>query len=417
MPRPILIHGARQLLTLRGETTPRRGPAMRELGLVDDGAVLIVNGTVHEIGPTRRLENLAAARQAIKVSAAGRVVMPGFVDASTCLLGGAPRLAAYERRISGDVTEKANPRQAASRSARASSTLKLRLQAQQLLKQFLRQGTTTLESTAGWGVNERSDSNALHAIDAAHARPLDLVVTYGGATGLPPDFRGQPDDYVDWLCARVLPRLRRGRLAQFVSVDCSPDGFTEAQTKRFLGAAATLGFGLRVLARRTSRANAMRLAVTAGAACACHLNRLSAAGVKRLAGSTTVALLLPALDFHRGGHLPPARALIDQGGAVALATGFESGEFPCSSMPVAMAMACTLLHMSPAEAVTAATINGAHALGLGGRAGSLEPGKDADLLLLNAEDYREIPFRFGVNLVAAVFKRGEQIFPRLGAAV
>lgn len=413
--KPLLIRGARQLLTLRGPAGPRRGVALQDVGLVADGALLIRNGRIVDAGPARRVENLAAARHAEEMDASGCVVMPGFVDCHTHLVCGPPRLADYEMRLAGasyhEIAAAGGGILSSVKAVRSTSSRRLLHQARQVLAWFVRHGTTTVEAKTGYGLDRTGEMKTLRVLAALQGRPLDLVPTYLGAHVVPPEFEGRAEDYINWICAEMLPRIRRRRLARFVDVYCDKGAFTLEEARRYLEAARQMGFALKIHAEQFSRTGAARLAVELGAVSADHLEQVNASDIAALAQSATVAVLLPGSVFHLGlERYAPARALIDQGAAVALATDFNPGTSPTCSMPMVIALACAHMRMSPAEAVSAATINAAHAVGCADLAGSLEPGKLADLIILDVPDYREIPYHFGVNLVALTMKRGEILY-------
>jgi imidazolonepropionase len=413
--KKILIRGARQLVTLHGPKGPRRGAAAHELGIIQDGSILISNGLVECAGPTRRVENLAEARTATEIDAAGRIVIPGFVDCHTHLVSGAWRLADYETRIAG-----ADYRQVAAAGGGVLSSVRavrdlpgkhLAWRARQCAETMLRHGTTALEAKSGYGLDEAGELKSLRVATALDGKPLDIVSTYLGAHAVPTEYEGRADDYVDWMCTYMLPLIRRRKLARFVDVCCDRGTFAAQQARRYLEAAKALGFGLRIHAEQFSNSAGIRLAVELGAVSADHLVHADSTDVDLLAQSETIATLLPGAVFHLGSdRYPPARALLDRGAAVALATGFNPGTSPTSSMPMILSLACANMRMTPAEALTAATLNAAHTVGLAHKIGSLEPGKQADLLVCDVPDYREIPYRFGVNLVHTVMKRGEIVY-------
>jgi imidazolonepropionase len=403
------------LLTLRGPSGPRRGSALRELGLIQDGAVLIADGAIASLGPARRVENLTEARRAREIDVTGRVVAPGFVDSHTHLVHGPPRLADYDMRLAGasyqEIAENRGGIGASVRAVRETPIRTLVTQARRALHGFVRHGTTTLEAKSGYGLDETGERKALRTVQALNGRPLDLVPTYLGAHIAPPEWKDCADAYIDWMCGYLMPKLRRRKLARFVDVFCDEGGFRPEQARRYLEAARSLGFLLKVHAEQFSHTGAARLAVELGAVSADHLEYVDDQDIQALARSPILATLLPGAVFHLGlDRHAPARALIDAGAAVALATDFNPGTSPTYSMPMAMSLACSQMRMTPAEAFSAATINGAHALRCADRAGSIEAGKDADLVVFDAPDYREIPYHFGVNLVTMTIKRGVVLY-------
>jgi len=412
-----LFRGARQLLTLRGNSGPRRGVALSELALIEDGAVMVENGVVTHVGLSRRLENLAETQDAEVVDLDGRVVMPGFVDSHTHLVFGQPRLMDYEMRIAGadyhQIAEAGGGILSSLRHVRAMPRKSLEAQARKFISRMIQNGTTTLEAKTGYGLDESSEIKVLRALEHLDRQPLDVVPTFLGAHVIPQEFAGRGDEYIDFLCEHLIPKVSRSKLARFADIYCEPGAFTVAQSARYLKTAVSHGLGVKIHADQFIHSGGTRLAVELGAASADHLEHVSEEDIRFLGVSSTVATLLPGSVFHLGlKHYAPARRLIDGGAAVALATDFNPGTSPTCSMPMILSLACTQMGMSPAEAITAATINGAHAIGMGNHVGSLEYGKQADLIVLDAGDYREIPYFFGVDLVTMTVKRGEIIYSR-----
>lgn len=409
--KTLLVRRARQLLTLRGPAGPRRGLALRDLGLVSHGALLISQGRVVDAGPAHRVENLAAARHAEEIDASGCVVMPGFVDCHTHLVCGPPRLADYEMRLSGasyhDIAASGGGILWTVKAVRATSSPALLRQTRHQLAWFIRHGTTTIEAKTGYGLDRTGEMKTLRVLAALDGKPLDIVPTYLGAHVVPPEFEGRAEDYIDWMQAEMMPKIRRRKLARFADVYCDRKAFSLDEARRYLEAARRMGFELKMHAEQFSHTGAARLGVELGAVSVDHLECADAADIAALAQSNTIAVLLPGSVFHLGlDRYAPARALIDRGAAVALATDFNPGTSPTCSMQMVMALACSQMRMTPAEAISAATINAAHAAGCAAETGSLEPGKLADLIILDVPDYREIPYHFGVNLVTCTMKRG-----------
>ena len=398
----LLIRGARQLLTLRGRKGPRRGAAFRDLGIIPGGALLVRDGVVVEAGPARRVENLAAARPAEAVEAGGRVVMPSFVDCHTHMVFAGLALDRFEARLHGEGVDSQDvPAEAAVRPVHTTSRLTHR--AALRLNRMVRHGSTTIGVKSGYGAGEAEETKILRAARALRTGPADVVPSLLAGKVV----RGP----MDYLCDELLPGLARRRLIRMADLVCDPARYTTTDMRRYLRAARALRLGVSLHAGQCSIAEAVRLGDEEGAWSVTPMEGCPESAVAALAESQVVATLLPGPAFHRGGcGLPPARALIDRGAAVALATGFSPDVSPTFSMQMAISLACSQMRMTPAEAIVAATINGAHALGLGNRTGSLEPGKAADLLLLNVSDYREAPFVFGANHVHRVYRRGEPVY-------
>ncbi len=357
----MLVRGARQLLTLRGPAGPRRGASLGELGIIPDGAVLIQGGKILEMGPSRRIENLALARGAQQINAAGRVVMPGFVDGRTQPVV-APAVAG--RRLEARVRS--------------------------VLEAMVRHGTTTVAASAGVGLGPPGVLATLRLLSGLNGQPLDVIPDY---------YVAAPGEGTE-----VLPMLARRKLASLVSVNCETLG--EQATMRILEQAHNLGFRTTVYAGAS--AGCARRAMEAQAA-AVVLDRVEAAVMAELSLPRPIATLIPAAIQQRRLEYPAARALIEAGAAVALASGFGFEHGPTYNMQMAMAMACAEMGMSAAEAISAATIKGAYALARGHLCGSLEPSKAADMLLMNVSDYEELPARFGINHVHMVVKNGNVI--------
>jgi imidazolonepropionase len=402
-----LVRGARQLLTLRGPSGPRRGADLRNLGIIPDGAVLIADGLIREVGPSRRLENLALARGADEIDASGRVVMPGFVDSHAHLAGGPPRVSDYQMRMGGATEEQiahaGGGILAAARAIQELSPRTLETLAMRALEEAVRHGTTALEAKSGLGLTEAGEVKILRVYAGLRELSLTLVPTFL-STRVPPEF-GE----------RLLPMLRRRKLAEFAETRCEEGAFTPAQARRYLSLARELGLGLKVSAKQRLHPEAIAMAVEMGATSASGLVDASERDAMLLGRSETIATLLPGAAFHLGAQrYPPARMLIDHGAAVALATGYHPFDCPSQNMQMTIALACRTLQMTAAEAIAASTINAAHALGRAASIGSIEAGKSADLLMLNVPDYRELPYHFGVNLVDLVTSRGTVLVERSG---
>jgi imidazolonepropionase len=395
------------LLTLRGPSGPRRGADLRNLGIIQDGAVLIADGLIREVGPSRRLENLALARGAEEIDASGRVVMPGFVDSHAHLAGGPARVSDYQMRMGGATEEQiahagggalAAARAIQELSPRALETLALRA-----LEEAVRHGTTAVEAKSGLGITDPGEVKILRVYAGLRELPLTFVSTFL-ATRVPPEF-GE----------RLLPMLRRRKLAQFAETRCEEGAFTLAQACRYLSLARELGLGLKVSAKQRLHPDAIAMAVEMGAISVSGLVDASERDAMLLARSETIATLLPGAAFHLGTeHYAPARMLIDHGAAVALASGYHPYDCPSQNMQMTIALACRTLQMTAAEAIAASTINAAHALRRAASIGSIEAGKSADLLMLSVPDYRELPYHFGVNLVDLVTSRGTVLVERSG---
>ncbi|MDZ4797490.1 MAG: amidohydrolase family protein [Bryobacteraceae bacterium] len=411
MSRNLLIRGARQLLTLHGSSSgPRRGDSMQDLGIIEDGSVLIAGGAIASVGPTRRVENLAEARSAEEINASGHVVMPGFVDSFAGLFGVPGRLLA--RRSSGGPQYQAGaPLEGQDLTAtlnylRNTAAGTLEFHAARHLEGFLRHGTTSVEARSGFGLTASGEMKLVRVLNALDGKCLSIIPTYlaghyGGAEG------DRSRTYVDWLCAEIIPRLAERRSARFVEAACGENGLSLPDARKLLDAVRRASLTVKVSVAGPSASDAIALAIEVDAASVSGINSASAEEAARLGRTRCLATLLPARmrdDEEEGLRL--ARRLIDAGVAVAFGSGFEPSTCSTLNMQHVISMAWMRMNVTPEEAISAATINSAHALGLGGRVGSLEFGKDADVCILNVPDYREIPLNVGSNLVSLVLRKG-----------
>jgi imidazolonepropionase len=415
-----LISGASQLLTLRGRG-PRRGHALADVGIVKNGAVLIADDLFVAVGTSAQVEAHPLAASAQRLDAAGGVVLPGFVDSHTHLIHAASRADEYELRITGASYEEIAKRGGGILNSvnklRAATSDALKQRAFSVLKQFAAFGTTTIEAKSGYGLDLASELKILRLHQQLYAeQPLDIVSTFLGAHLIPGEFRKLSSgvkDYVSLLIDKLLPEIAAQKLAQFCDVFCERGAFTLEQSKQILEAGKRHGLRPRIHAEQLSRTGATQLAVKLGAASCDHLEKINRADVGVLAKSKTVATLLPGCDFHLGlKQYAPARELIDAGAIVALATDYNPGTSPTVSMPMILSLACTQLRMTPAEAITAATINSAYSLGRDKQIGSLEVGKLADISIFDVDDYREIPYYFGMNNCHDTIKRGQIVYSK-----
>jgi imidazolonepropionase len=414
----LLITGASQLLTLRGRG-PRRGAALANLGLIRDGAVLVRDGRVAAVGPRAKIEALPEARAARKLDVGGRVVLPGFVDSHTHLVHAASRAEEYELKIAGasyeEIARKGGGILNSVKKLRAATAEALKRRARAALREFAAHGTTTVEAKSGYGLDVSSELKILRLHrDLAAEQPLEIVSTLLAAHVVPAEFRATPlgaGEYVRLVIDRLLPEVAQERLAEFCDVFCDRGAFTREQSREILEAGKSHGLAPRVHAEQLTRTGATQLAIKLDAASCDHLEQVNRADIAALGKSKTVATLLPGCDFHLGlKQYAPARALIDAGAIVALATDYNPGTSPTLSMSMILSLACTQFRMTPAEAIAAATINGAYALRREREIGSLEVGKSADLAVFEVEDYREIPYYFGVNKCSMTVKRGEVVW-------
>jgi imidazolonepropionase len=414
----LLITGASQLLTIAGRGA-RRGRALSKLGIIHDGAVLVRDGAIAAVGTTAKLEKLAAARKAEKLDVGGRVILPGFVDSHTHLIHAASRAEEYELKIQGasyeEIARKGGGILNSVNKLRAATSQQLKRRASAALEIFAAHGTTTIEAKSGYGLDVASELKILSLHKQLGAeQPIEIVSTFLGAHVVPLEFRAKadgPDEYVKLLTDWLIPEVASNGLAEYCDVFCDRGAFSRSQAKRILAAGREHSLVPRLHAEQLTRTGATQLAVELGAASCDHLEQVNASDIRALAESNTVATLLPGCDFHLGlKQYAPARKLIDAGAIVAVATDYNPGTSPTLSMPMILSFACTQLRMTPAEAIVAATHNAAYSVGRHRRLGSLEVGKQADLAVFEVEDYREIPYYFGVNTCWLTLKSGRVIY-------
>jgi imidazolonepropionase len=366
---------------------------MRDLAIIPDGALLLKNGLIDEVGTTRRVENLVTARGATVIDATGKVVMPGFVDAHTHLMFPQPHSGAADPDAAIDIDR-------AARVLESITAQRLAARGRVWLDAMARHGTTTLEAKTGCGPNDSAELKVLRVLNVLNKGPLDIVPTYL--------FRAGTAEDAERVCADFLFNIRRRRLARFADLQWDTDPARRPLLLRYLEAARSLGFGCKIHADQHSCGGAVSLAAEYGAASIDHLEYATLEQARVLASAGLVATLLPCASF-RHGHDAPARLLMDSGVAVALGTNFNPWHTPSLNMQTAVSLACLQLGMTPAEAITAATINAAYALNAAARVGSLEVGKLADVLILKTADYHDVGYQLGTNLVDRVFKRGEML--------
>lgn len=416
----LLLINIEQLLTLRSRHPgPRRVPELGNLEIIQDGAVLCNAGKIVAVGKTKDAVRDGWIRKNKKrvreIDCRDKVVMPGFVDSHTHPAFVAPRLVDFEKRTAGATYEQIAEAGGGIRSS-VDGVRKARkdLLAQKVLSalnSMLSEGTTTVEAKSGYGLSSESELKSLAAIRSAASRwPGTVVPTLLGAHAIPLEFQRRPQDYLHLVCEQMIPQAARRKLARFVDIFCDRGAFSEEDSLPVFEAARSNGLPVRAHVSQLARTPLQHL-LSFGPASLDHLDHVDDTDISLLARSATVATLVPGANHFLGlGKYPPARKLIGAGVAVALATDYNPGSSPTTSMPFVLSLACTQMRMSPAEAIAAATINGAGALQLQSRKGSIEAGKDADLAIFKVKDYREIAYWMATSLCEAVIANGE-FFP------
>ncbi len=411
----MLIHSANQVLTLAGG--PQRGKDLGRLGLIEDGAVLMRDEKIVAVGPTSELR--ASYRDEPTLDASGCVITPGFVDPHTHLIWAGDRAREFEMRLEGakylDILAAGGGILSTVKHTRMASMEALIAQTRPRLLRMFSHGTTTAEAKTGYGLQTATELRLLKALLALDDEsPLELVITFLGAHAIAPEYADDSQGYTDLVTETMLPTVQQWwqthapRLPlPFVDVFCENKAFTLEQSRQILTKARALGFPLKIHADEFDNLGGASLAAELGAASADHLVKTSDADIAALAKSDTVAVSLPCTPFGLAEcDYTPARKIIDAGGILALATDCNPGTAWNESMQFVISLACRFLGLTPAQAIAASTINSAQAIQRADRIGSLEPGKQADLLILGVPDYRHLGYRFGSNLVRQVVKRG-----------
>jgi imidazolonepropionase len=409
-----LVTNCSQLVSLSGPQGPRTGGAMRELGIIADGAMLIENGCVTQVGPRAEIEPLIGAGDSV-IDAGRRVVLPGFVDAHTHPVFAGQRAAEFEQRTEGasyaQIAASGGGIRSTVRATRAATDDQLLAASRRYVSWFHAGGTTTIEAKSGYGLTLEDELKVLRVI--GRLEEIRTVPTFLGAHEIPDEYRGRPSAYADLVVHEMLPAVVREQLAEYCDVFCEPGIFSIEESRRILSAARSLGLGLRMHADQLSDSGGAALAAELGAATADHLEHTSAGGIMALHVAGVQPVLLPGSVYALGStRYPNAREMIQSGLAVVLATDFNPGSSPTASMPMILSLACTQMKMTPAESITAATINAASSLGRAHEIGSLETGKRADFVIHDCGDYREIAYFFGVPLVEAVYLEGRPVWTR-----
>lgn len=412
----LFFRNARQLLTLAGPAIPRRGRDLSILGVIEDGAVLTQGAEIVRVGRTSELEADALRCGAEAIDCRGRVVMPGFVDCHTHLVFAGNRVGDYESRLRGrtsdEITAQGGGIKLSATLLRHATEGELLAQTSAFLQQFVAHGTTTIEVKTGYGLDVANELKILKVVrKLSKIATLELVPTLLAAHALPPEYENKRGAYLTLLKQKLIPRVAREKLAEFVDCFCDRGAFTANECRELLEIGVRHGLIPRIHAEQIAHTGAVRLAVELGAASADHLDNITGAEMRALARSNVAAVLLPGSNFHMATrNLAPARGLIEAGAVVALGTDFNPGTSPTLNLQFILSLACTVMRMLPAEAIAASTINAAYALRRAHRSGSLEPGKQADLAVMDVEDYRLIPYYFAWNHCVMTVKGGRIVY-------
>jgi imidazolonepropionase len=421
MKADLVISNIGQLVTCASPGGPKRGAAMRDVGLIENASVAIAHATFAAVGERRQIESEWEAVEAI--DAGGKVVCPGFVDAHTHIVWAGSRLNEFEEKIEGvdylDILAAGGGILSTVEATRRASCDELVELGLRRLDKMLACGTTTAEVKTGYGLDTDTELKMLQVIEELDKRhAIDLVPTFLAAHAIPAEYKNNVNGYVDLIIREMLQRAWKWFVGSrfyrsvpfFCDVFCENKAFSLAQSKRILETARSLGFKLKAHTDEFTNLGGSAAAIALGATSIDHLDAISAKEVSQLAASDTVGLITPAVNFNFGSsHFADARKLIDEGCAVAMATDYNPGSAPCASLPMSMAIACRYQKLLPAEAFNAVTINAAFAIGLGERAGSIEVGKKADLVIADTNDHRDMVYEFGGGCDMRIIKAGKLI--------
>lgn len=417
----LIIKNAGQLVTC-ASAEPKRGDAMLSVGIIENGAVAVKDGKIAAVGTTENI--LSDFESDDVIDAEGRVVCPAFVDPHTHIVYVGNRLNEFELKIKGaeylEILANGGGIISTVKNTREASVEELVEAATKRSDKMLACGTATCEIKTGYGLDLETEMKMLVVIEELDKRhPIDIVPTFLAAHAVPPEFKNDVDGYVDLICSEMLPlawKWYEGSIFHEKNIPFFCDVFTERnaydleQSRRILETAADLGFGIKAHVDQFTNLGGSRLAIESGAVSIDHLDAISDEEIALLAASKTIGIVIPTENFNAGKtQFANARKLIDSGCALAVSTDYNPGSAPCPSVPMAMAISCRYQKLLPAEVFNAATINAAYAIGLGNRKGSLETGKDADILILDTKDHRETVYEFGGNIVASVIVGGQLI--------
>jgi imidazolonepropionase len=414
MDECLAVRNAAQIVCVaRSGQRATRSAEMRRLDSIPRGSVIARRGAIVWLGPDIALPALPPETEVI--DACAKVVLPGFIDSHTHLIFAGSRENEFEQRLQGmsyqQIAAQGGGINATVRCVREASKEQLKTLARQRLDRMLHFGVTTVEVKSGYGLTMADEIKCLEVIAELNAEgPMELIPTFLGAHAVPPEYRSNRDGYLRLLIDEMLPEIAQSRLARFCDVFCETGVFDLQESERILARARDLGFQLKLHADELTPLGGAELAARLGAVSADHLLCITEAGIDALAASGTVATLLPGTAFFLGMAYAPARKLIERGVPVALASDCNPGTCPTENLPLVGAMACTQMKLLPAEALTAMTLNAAAALGCSDRLGSIEVGKQADLIICDVPDYRHLFYHFGVNHVWRVIKRGRVVF-------
>jgi imidazolonepropionase len=411
--KKLVITNIKQLVTLAGPSEPHTKNNLSELSIIENGAIVCENGLISWVGEVKNLPQITDCQI---IDASKKIVTPGFVDAHTHPVFAGSRENEYELRILGktyqEIALAGGGIRSSVRRTRAASHEDLLAESRDHINLLLQHGTTTAEAKSGYGLSLEDEVKSLEVIKKLNSENnIELVPTFLGAHEIPDEFRNNRDSYINLLTEKMIPTVAKENLAEYCDIFCESHVFSVSEARKILNTAKEYGLKLRLHADQLTLSGGAKLAAELNAITADHLEHIDEESIDALKQAGVMAVLLPGSVFHLGlKQYPPARKMIDSGLAVVIATDFNPGSSPTPSLSMIMSLACTQMRLTPAEALTACTINAAYSLGRGDKIGSLEVGKQADLVIFDCQDYRQIPYFFGTNLVNTVIKRGNIVY-------
>lgn len=414
MKKPVWIRHASQLATLAGgSSAPVTGARMNELAIIEDGSVWLENGVIERVGTDDELASVyrERAHEAFVIDATGKLVTPGLIDPHTHLVHAGTRQNEFNMRLNGatymDIMNNGGGIHATTAATRQATHEELYAESKRRLDQFLLHGVTTVEAKSGYGLTLEDELKQLEVAKKLHEEhPVDLVSTFMGAHAVPREYKETPDAFVDLVVEQMIPEVARRKLAVFNDVFCERGVFTPEQSRRILEAGMRHGLLPKIHADEIEPYEGAELAASLGAVSADHLLRASDRGIELMAEAGVIAVLLPGTAFFLMAESANGRKMIDRGVAVAISTDCNPGSSPTVSLPLMMNLGCLKMGMTPAEVLTAATINAAHAIRCAHEVGSIEVGKKADIAIFDVPDFMTLQYRYGVNHVDTVIKQG-----------
>lgn len=411
-----LIRHASELVTCRGKA-PRRGGEMNDAGIIRDGAVLMCDDKIEAVGTTSQVEAGINLEECQIIEAQGRTVLPGFVDSHTHFIFGGFRADEFAWRMKGDsymsIMERGGGINATVTATRQASQEELAALGRERLDAMLEFGVTTVEGKSGYGLDCETELRQLRAMKQLNeTHPIDIVPTFLGPHSVLPEYKGRQREFLDKQITEVLPLVKAENLAEFADIFCEDNVFSVEDSRYYLNRAKEMGFKLKLHADEMVPLGGAELAAEVGAVSADHLLQASDEGIRRMAEKGVISTLLPATAFCLKEPFARGRKMIDEGGAVAIASDLNPGSCFTNSIPLLIALGCIYMQLSIEEVITALTINGAAAVGRADTVGSLEPGKKADAVILKYPSIQYLPYHTGINLVQTVLKNGKVVYQK-----